>query len=268
MTIIVYYINLSTRPDRRAFMENQFLQLGIKAERIEAVLKTEVPEDLVNFHETPRSLWQIAAGDLACGLSHQRSWAKLCESEHSAAIVLEDDAVLTPAILEFLEPGLLQRLGADLVKLETFHTPVKLGSHVERVGETEVRELCSSQMGGAAYLIGRETARRSLASPLRNQMGIDRFLFGRGGMHLLRSRVLQAAPSPCIQLDKLDSSNDIGASTIATTRRTTWQPRDPLAMLGLHLDHTARLAALAARDFAALRRPRAAIPFAGAFETE
>lgn len=269
--IPVYYINLASRPDRRAFMERQFERLGIAAERIEAVRMDAVPDELIAFHRTPRSLWKLAAGDLACGLSHQRSWERLTGSSQPAALVLEDDAMLTPAVLDFLDPGLLGRLKADLLKLETFHTPVHLGTEMQQVGTTVLRELCSSQMGGAAYVLSRDAAQRSLASPLRNHMGIDRFLFGRGGLHLLRSRILQAVPSPCIQIDKLDGSDHVGESDIAITRKPAAagspKMRDPIAMAGLHLDHVARLLTLAARDWTALRGRRVAVPFAGAAET-
>lgn len=265
-TVPVYYINLTSRPDRRAFMEGQFERLSIAAERIEAVRMDEVPPELIAFHRTPQSLWRLAAGDLACGLSHQRAWSRFAETGHPAALVLEDDTILAPSVRSFLELSLLQRLGADLVKLETFRTPVKLGTEVQHVGATVLRELCSSQMGGAAYALSRETAQRSLASPLRNLMGIDRFLFGRGGLHLLRSRILQAVPSPCIQIDKFDDNDHVGESDIAITRKPAAgvrpKMRDPLAMLGLHLDHTARLLTLAARDWTALRGRRVAVPFA------
>jgi GR25 family glycosyltransferase involved in LPS biosynthesis len=265
-TIPVYYINLASRPDRRAFMERQFAELGIAAERIEAVRMDEVPRRLVEWHGTTHSLWRLAEGDLACGLSHQRSWERLLQSGAPAALVLEDDVRIATPVRDFLDPDLPERLGADLLKLETFHSPVKLGSASQRVGTSDVRELCSSQMGGAAYILTRGAARHSLASPLRNQMGIDRFLFGRGGYHLLRSRVLQAVPSPCIQLDKLDAADHVGESNIAVTRvpSAARPARDLTAVLGLHLDHIARLVRLAGRDLPALRGPRVVVPFAGA----
>lgn len=263
--IPVYYINLASRPDRREFMERQFQRLGIAAERIEAVRIDEVDDNLVAFHRTPRSLWHLAGGDLACGLSHQRCWARLLDTDAPAALVLEDDVVMSPSVSDFLDPTLAGRVGADLVKLETFRTAVKLGSVTHRVGSTDLRELCSSQMGGAAYILTRKAARKSLASPLRNQMGVDRFLFGRGGYHLLRSRVLQALPSPCIQVDKLDARDAIGASNIAATRPpSSAHPRDPLAVVHLHLDHVARLLALARRDLSGLRSHRVVVAFAGA----
>jgi glycosyl transferase family 25 len=265
-TIPVYYINLASRPDRRAFMERQFAELGIAAERIEAVRMDEVPRHLVEWHGTTHSLWRLAEGDLACGLSHQRSWERLLQSGAPAALVLEDDVRIAAPVHDFLDPALPERLGADLLKLETFHSPVKLGSASQRVGTSDLRELCSSQMGGAAYILTRGAARHSLASPLRNQMGIDRFLFGRGGYHLLRSRVLQAVPSPCIQLDKLDAADRVGESNIAVTRvpSPARPARDLTAVLGLHLDHIARLARLAGRDLPALSGPRVVVPFAGA----
>ncbi len=262
----VYYINLASRPDRRDFMEAQFARLGFVAHRVEAVRIDEVPPELIAFHESPDCLWRSNPGDLACGLSHERAWKAVLDAGHRAALIFEDDAVLAPTIADFLAADILERLQADLVKLETFRVRIQLGSTATSVGATTVRELCSSQMGAAAYLIGHDAIGTSLASPMLRELSVDRLLFGRGGPHLLRSRVLQAIPSPCIQLDKLDVADSIGESNIATTR--TPEPerpgRDLGAVIGLHLDHVGRLARLASRDLAALRGPHVVVPFADA----
>lgn len=262
----VFYINLASRPDRRAFMEEQFDRLGIKAERIEAVRRDEVPADLLAFHASPRCLWRSNPGDLACGLSHERAWTHIIEAGHSEAVIFEDDAVLTPPILDFLPLGLLGQLGADIIKLETFRKNVQLGSASTRVGNTTLRELCSSQMGAAAYLISRDAVLTSLNTPLLRELSVDRLLFGRGGPHLLRSRILQAWPSPCIQLNRIDPAADVGASDIHLTRAASvrrWYPQDMAARLLVHFDHAARLLRLALRDPGAAFGGRIKVPFVG-----
>lgn len=247
-------------------MSNQLSALGIDGTRIEAVTVNEVPAELVAAHQHRDSLWRLRTGDLACGLSHQRAWAHLLASDQPAALVLEDDAVLSPSIRDFLDPDLMPGIGADIIKLETYRKQIMLGSTSVEVGHTRLFELCSSQMGGAAYLITREAASRSLASPLRNTMGVDRLLFGRGGVHLLRSRILQAWPSPVVQLDRFAPDDRISRSDIKaslTPRRAHSTLARIGSLLSLNLDHAERLIRLTLRDPGTWFRPRRVVPFAG-----
>lgn len=262
----IYYINLASRPDRRAFMEEQFDRLGITAERVDAVTMDEVPAELVAYHASPRSLWRSNPGDLACGLSHQRMWAMIAEAGHREAMILEDDAVLTPPLLDFVSPGLLARLGADLIKLETTREDVQLGTATLSVGGTTLRELCSSHMGSAAYLISRDAVLKSLNSPLKREVSVDRLLFGRGGAHLLDSHILQAWPSPSIQLNRVDVVVSAAASDIHDTRTTAPRRtylRDALARTKLQFGHAGRLLRLAGRDRRAAFSARVEVPFVG-----
>jgi GR25 family glycosyltransferase involved in LPS biosynthesis len=266
LQVPVYYINLASRPDRRAFMEEQFAQLGIVAHRVEAVRIDEVPPELIAFHQGPDCLWRSNPGDLACGLSHERTWNTILEAGHRAALVFEDDAVLTPAIADFLPDGLLDRLQVDLIKLETFRIPIQLGSTGVAVGTTTLRELCSSQMGSAAYLISRDAIQTSLASPMLRELSVDRLLFGRGGPHLLRSRLLQAVPSPCIQLNRIDPHSAIGVSDLHQTRAAAPSVRylrDAIARAKVQADHLARLVRLALRDSRAAFGARVVVQYAG-----
>jgi glycosyl transferase, family 25 len=247
-------------------MTEQLSALGLEGTRVESVITDEVPAELVAEHQHRDSLWRLRIGDLACGRSHQRAWSQLLASDQPAAVILEDDAVLSPAIRDFLAPDLMASLGADLIKLETYRKRIKLGTRVVSVGNTRLRELCSSQMGGAGYIITREAAARSLESPLRDAMGVDRLLFGRGGVHLLRSRILQAWPGLVVQLDRLSPENPTARSdikSISSPRPAGISLPRALSILELNLDHAARLGGLAIRDPAALFGTRRTVPFAG-----
>jgi glycosyl transferase, family 25 len=215
----IFYINLDSRPDRMAFMEQQFSSLGISAERVAAVTTEEVPVALVEQIARPGHLWRLTTGDLACGLSHQKVWAAMLSRGLGEALILEDDAVLDKALLPFLDEGHLQRLKAGLIRLETRRQPVALGRSEAVIGDISLRELGSTHKGTAAYLISRDVAASSLGHFLVNQMALDRFLFGYGGPHLWRTKILQADPSPVLQLDRLhaDAPKD-GAARSDITR--------------------------------------------------
>lgn len=266
----VFYINLDSRQDRRTFMEEQFGRLGIVAERFPAVTIDKVPPELVARHADPRRLWPVSRGDLACGLSHQAIWRAMVEHRVPAALILEDDALLSEGILHFLAPDILERTGGDVLKLETRRKSTLIGDLIGHVGKTALHELQSSHMGSAAYVISLDAAAMSLASPLVNNFGIDRFLFGKAGPHLLKSRIVQAVPSPVVQLDRLNP----GAETEGAARSDLIEPRLARAgasrrlmtlstLFAVNIDHVGRLLRLVARDRGVLGRKRLSVPYEG-----
>lgn len=265
----VFFINLAARRDRRQFMEDQFARLGIVAERIEAVTIADVPQPLIDAQLRPGRPWRITAGDLACGLSHQLIWQTILRRNLDCALVLEDDALLAPTVVDFLDPGILDRTGADIIRLETWASSARLGTREIRIGTTVVRELASAQFGSAAYIMSGKAAAASLSSPKRDDMAVDRFLFRRGGVHLLRSCVLQAVPGAAVQLLRSGLVSDASRSEITPERPSIHTPADPSLRrrLQLRLDHACRVARLVLRDPAIVRGPKTAIPFAGAVDS-
>jgi GR25 family glycosyltransferase involved in LPS biosynthesis len=267
----IFYINLDSRPDRREFMEEQFARLHLNAERISAVTIADVPPALITHHDDPGILWPVSPGDLACGLSHQLIWQRMVDENIPSALVLEDDALLADSITSFTAPDLSAQLGFDLLKLETRRNRVLLGAGATPFGPVELRELQSSQMGSAAYIITRQAAQASLGHPLVNAMSVDRFLFGKGGLHLLRSRILQAVPTPAVQLDRLKGVSR-GPAT-GTSRSDIVESRDQRnarkgmpnlgSFISLNAGHAAKLVRLIARDPGVIRRTRERVPFAG-----
>ena len=267
----VFYINLDSRQDRRAFMEEQFGRLSMAAERFPAVTMDEVPPELVARHADPRHLWPVSNGDLACGLSHQAIWRMMVERGLQAALVLEDDAILSDRVRDFLDDDILARTKCDVLKLETRRKHVLLGGKLGSVGSSALHELQSSHMGGAAYILNLGTARASLASPQVNDFGVDRFLFGKAGPHLLRSRILQVVPSPVVQLDRLDPSpsyrpEGAARSDLSAPRNDRVRAPRRLPALGslvtVNVDHVGRLLRLAARDASVIGRRRKLVPYA------
>ncbi len=248
-TLPIYYINLAPRTDRRAHMESALAQLGLTGERVEAVTRDSVPR---------RPGDGVPPSYVASRLSHMSAWQRLIDSGAPAAIVLEDDVVFAPSFIDFVDPA-ITALGADLVKLETYRRPILLSAGARPVGTgSQVRELQSSHFGAAAYLISAKAARRALAEPSLSRLHTDRFLFGRGGPHLLRRTVLQADPAPCVQLMLVKGAapSTAAMSDLASTG-TGGSHR-----LGGQTDHFTRLLKLVLRDPGAAVRRRRTVPFA------
>jgi len=267
----IFYINLRSRPDRREFMEAQFSRLGLVAERFDAVTIADVPPELIAQHTDRRIMWPIGTGDIACGLSHQAIWQLMHDRGLPAALILEDDAILTEALLPLLDGNLFVQHRADILKLETRRNRVLLGAPETTIAGTELRELQSSHMGTAAYIVSGELAHRSIDHPLLGMMAVDRFLFGKGGAHLLRSRILQATPSPVVQLDRLGAQSALSQTEMAKSdlvaprkRRESQRQRAAIGdVISVNADHTARLLRLIARDPAIMTRKRGRVRFAG-----
>ena len=271
MQVPIIYINLASRTDRRDFMENQFAQLGLVAERLEAVTIAEVPQTLRDYHAGPRPLRRCSPGAIACSLSHAAAWQMMLDRGYDSAIVLEDDAILDASLVPFTVPGALARLNADIIKLETWRKTVTLGTRSFQLESVELRELTSPHLGCAAYLLSRAIAETSLASPILHKVPVDHFMFTLRGRHLLQSRVLQASPSPAVQLEKHGPASELTRSDINSNRGRARAPcaagtsqlahrPDRLRMLFLN---ARRAMALLLHDPAALFRKPVVIPFAG-----
>ena len=113
-TTKIYVISLKRVPERRQLMEAQLSTLGLEAEFVEGVDGLELSEATyrANFTEKeytdPR---RITPTEMGCAWSHRNVYKRLIDSQEECALVLEDDAVLSPEIVPFLE--LIPKIASD-----------------------------------------------------------------------------------------------------------------------------------------------------------
>lgn len=269
--IAVYYINLSTRPDRRQFMDEQFQRLGIVAERVDAVTAADVAEARMLPHTDPSNPWAMTRVEVACLMSHEATWRRMLNAGHAFALILEDDVVMGDGLTAFLDPAFSADLDADLVKLETMYERVRLGRAVRTVaGRFGVHQLLASHMGAAAYIISAGMAGQALADPRLPAMSVDRYLFSRGGPIIPSRGLYQVDPAPAVQLeyyrgDKSASAEDSDLKLDRDSHRAAvphplgYRWRDFLA----RASYTLRLAARILPDAEARRQKRRAVAFEG-----
>ena len=103
----VFVINLETSRERRQYMERQLAALDIPAEFFPAVDGRRLTEDEVG--QLSNQVWfrryvgrEMTRADLGCSLSHILVYRKIVEENLPCALVLEDDAWLTPALVPLI----------------------------------------------------------------------------------------------------------------------------------------------------------------------
>ena len=269
--IPAYYINLASRPDRRAFMEDQFARFGMAVERIEAVTTSDVGEDRMAPHLDPHNRTAMSQVEVACLLSHERTWRAFLETGEEHAMILEDDLVMSEGLPHFLDRALHQELGVDLMKLETFRQSIRLGRARQVVaGRWAVRQLLTSHLGTAAYIISRTRAQRALADPVAHTMPVDCYLFDKRGPLVPARGIFQVEPAPAVQLHLHcnAASAEVSRSDLAAERARVDASRPSLAshrrrQAIARLKYKLRTIIQTYQDIEAVRTKRRLVPFEG-----
>ncbi|MCV0352546.1 MAG: glycosyltransferase family 25 protein [Nitratireductor sp.] len=187
----IYVINLDRAHERMEQMRSQLDDLGLPFQRISAVDGSTI--DRAHF-----PLSQRLDGEIGCSLSHCAAWQELLNSSDQYALVLEDDAVVSPDMALLLDdPGLLPE-DADLLKLETTMVPtgVSKKSHATVSGR-HVRQLMAHHTGTAGYIVSRDFARKNIDRVSKAEFPVDIALFDDSAVN--RATVYQLVPAPVIQ---------------------------------------------------------------------
>ncbi|MDR3224067.1 MAG: glycosyltransferase family 25 protein [Holosporales bacterium] len=173
-----YFINLDKSIDRLTHITPLVQKLNVKSERIAAVygkeLSSNEKEKLVDRCKCNMLVYNnVGDGVIGCYLSHIKTWQTFLESEHSYALVLEDDADFDPKDMNELIPLLIEKNEKwDLVNIDTNnHGSPKvvsaLGRRFTLVKFRSPIELTS------CYLINRTAAIKLLKKALPILMPID-----------------------------------------------------------------------------------------------
>jgi len=211
----IFYINLRTRPDRRAFMERQAARLGLTMERVEAVTPADIPQN-----EIAAAPQWLGKGELACSYSHRAIWRMIVSRGLPAALVLEDDCALSlkaPTVLA--DPDLMSP-GIDMLQFETHPSSALLGRELPtRVASISKRRMLSSCLGTCGYIITPEMAKRCIDHPDLPKMDLGKFLFSRNGPQFLYGhRLFQTFPALATPIGALVPETELKQSDVDQTR--------------------------------------------------
>lgn len=192
-------INLDRSSDRLAHVTAEFSRAGVPFERIQAV--DSAMACTVEFAP-------LTAAEIACFLSHRKCWQIVAGGSEPYAAIFEDDIVFGEKASGLLLnedwiPG-----DADVIKLETFLSPVKIArNHTPVRGGYSLARLIGTHVGSAGYIVSKNAAARLLSGTTRLKGAVDIALFSPVLMTCARNTNYQLVPALCIQSQLLPDGN-------------------------------------------------------------
>jgi glycosyl transferase family 25 len=162
-----FVINLESAVDRREAMAQQLRTLDIPFEIFPAVDGRKMSElqlkEQYNGDKAVREREKMTGAEIGCALSHLGIYRKMVDENIPHALILEDDAELSPdlnTILEQLESR--YPAGQEMVVLLN-HVPKYLKrSQVSLTGDRKLAETYGLCWNAHGYFITRQAARRML----------------------------------------------------------------------------------------------------------
>lgn len=163
----VIVVSLEALPERRASIRRQFEGRGHDWRFADAIdgrngLAAEY-EPLLDRPGARRRLGRpMSDGEFACALSHLEVYREIVESGFPGAIVLEDDAILTPGFDAFMAQRAY--LSAPLILMFHFIARVRLHRRPRQFGGFCTYPVACNPVCGTAYSISRAAAEAMLAT--------------------------------------------------------------------------------------------------------
>lgn len=219
-----WVINLDRAKERLERVSRQLDDAGLPWTRLRAVEgRAMSPQEVAAALDADTfRRWhgmEPALGEVGCYLSHVAAMRALLDSPHAAALILEDDVLLTPALQPVLQ-GLMRHAARwDMVKLSAVHsgTPQPV---LEVAPGHHLAVMLSRCTGASAYVVSRHAAQVYLQRLLPMQLPYDH-VFDKAWMLGLKVRLV--TPCPCVHDEQI-------ATTIATggaSRKFPWHRRWP-----------------------------------------
>lgn len=117
----IYVISLKDSIDRRRSIAKQFDYFSLKFSFFEAVDgRAVLPQQYEGWVDRRKTIdrlgREMSDGEYACAISHMEVYKKILSDHNDGAIVLEDDAILTPLFVDFLRYS--GYLAAPLIQLD------------------------------------------------------------------------------------------------------------------------------------------------------
>jgi glycosyl transferase, family 25 len=175
MNFSTFLINLDRATERMQQMDDQLQQLNIPYTRISGILGDLLEDPIKEFDEIG---YQIRTGkhknkrEIGCYLSHIKVLKAFLETDHSHALILEDDARLPDDIIPLLDSALEHTNYWDLLRLSSS----RKGNFIEiatLINQHKLTINTNVLKNTAAYMINRKGAERCLKHLFPMQLPYD-----------------------------------------------------------------------------------------------
>ena len=184
----------------------------MNATHIPAVEPSQLTPQTRQKYCNPNALNMLSPQQVCCTFSHIRAWEGFLRTGEPHALILEDDAVLSDSLPDFLEN--VAPIEFDLISIEAPYRRllVEKKPGPERVAGIQLRKFRSTSWGSAGYVISAGAARKLVNSPRLFNLPMDAALFcplEKPGCEL---KLFQADPALCVQLKNADQQHNSEAS--------------------------------------------------------
>jgi glycosyl transferase family 25 len=164
MHLPAFYINLDRDVARRAAIERELQQIGLKAERIAGVDGERVPPNLQPFFfENGVRVSRLSSGEVGCYASHLTAMQLILDRALEWALVIEDDVRLHSRLTDIVKAAIACAPSDwDFIKLCRY--PPLGGKPIAKLaaGRTLVR-YCRIPNSTGGYLVSKAGAKKLLA---------------------------------------------------------------------------------------------------------
>lgn len=154
----IFVVSLKSEKNRRKIIINQFKKLGVKFEFFDAVDCrggiSDKYNDILDMELAAKRLGRVMTnGEVGCSLSHHLLYKKIVKEKIKDAIIIEDDAILTPALKDFIN----MKNKSDFVML--YHYRAYANKLVFSNNKTEFYNIPFMPFSTAGYYINNKTAK-------------------------------------------------------------------------------------------------------------
>jgi glycosyl transferase, family 25 len=216
----VFYVNLDSRPDRRAFIEAELAKCALTAERVAAISSEEVKSSGGAMDGAAFNLDLLAPAEIGCVLSHRKAWQAMLDQGLQQALFLEDDMQLSPLLPAFLKDADDLTIPFDILRLETRLDRVRLSRDTTALScGVELRRFFTLQFGFGGYIMRAACARRFMSDPRLFEFPIDHTFFDPDCPSFHEVDTLQVIPGLCAPGGSTREKEGLWRSDIQPERR-------------------------------------------------
>lgn len=199
----IMYINLDRVPQRRRFMEKEFLKVGLNSTfRFSAIdAKDEEALKYSRFCPGAGDRWELPRSAIACFESHRAVWQFAVDQELDTIVVFEDDVLFSPDIAEIILSLVRSSSQFDIIKLDIGGSRAKCGA-ITKIAGISVRRLLAKLSSAGGYILSASGAKKLLKRSKIYGDTLDDFLFNPSADWYM----YQLFPAAVAQVVNLDNS--------------------------------------------------------------